>query len=230
MNHVAPSLNRKIPANGPRRSLERIGGPNNLPSRPNGLDPLEHHRNQRPRGDEVHKLPKEGTRSMLGVVPFGKLPLERHMTQSHEAKPLTLKASDDLASQRASKGIRLHKDQSTVHGFLFGCGRTAKYLTVRCGRFAMPRTKRGLRWAQQRDEREQREHVPAGRRPAAAKQAPAQPRKVALQRSWSAPHPPQADRPRPPADGCADEARPPAAPPSRSRGRSSTRGQAAWSS
>ncbi len=56
---------------------------------------------------------------MLGVMPFGKLPLKRHVAQSHKAKPLALKASDDLASERASKGIRLHEDQRTVHGFLF---------------------------------------------------------------------------------------------------------------
>ncbi len=59
---------------------------------------------------------------MLGVMPFGKLPLKRQMTQSHEAQPLALKASNDLAGQRASKGIRLHKDQSTVHEFLLGRG------------------------------------------------------------------------------------------------------------
>jgi hypothetical protein len=58
------------------------------------------------------------------------------MTQSNKPKPLALKASNDLASKGASKGIRLHKDQSTVHGFLFGCGPTAKYLTGRCERFA----------------------------------------------------------------------------------------------
>ncbi len=120
MNHVAPSLNRKIPPNRAGRSLKRIGGPNHLPSCPNRLDPLQHHRHQRPRGDELHELPKEGPLGVLGVMPFGKLPLERHMTQSHEAQPLALEASDDLASKRASKGIRLHEDQSTVHGFLFG--------------------------------------------------------------------------------------------------------------
>ncbi len=122
MNHVAPSLNGKIPPNRPRRSLKRIGSPNNLPSSPNRLDPLEHHGNQRPRGNEVNKLPKEGPLRMLGVMLLGKLPPKRHMPQSHKTKPLALKASNDLASKRASKGIRLHKDQSTVHGFLFGRG------------------------------------------------------------------------------------------------------------
>ncbi len=122
MNHVAPSLNRKIPPNRPRRSLQRIGGPNHLPSRTNSLDPLKHHRHQRPRGNEVHELPKEGPRSMLSVMPFSKLPLKRQVPQRNNPQPLALKASNDLASKRARKGIRLHKDQSTVHEFLFGRG------------------------------------------------------------------------------------------------------------
>ncbi len=46
MDHVAPSINRKIPPNRPRRSLQRIGGPDHLPSGPNRLDPLQHHGHQ----------------------------------------------------------------------------------------------------------------------------------------------------------------------------------------
>ncbi len=180
MNHVAPSLHRKIPPNRPRRSLQRISGPNHLPSSPNRLKPLKHHSHQRPRGDELHKLPKERPRSMLGIVPFSKRPLNSHMAQSHKAKSLTLKASNDLASKRASKGIRLHEDQSTVHGFLFSRGPAAR--TRRSISSKARRTKRGLRWAQRWDAREQQGHVPAGRRPAGEKQARTQPRKAAPQR------------------------------------------------
>jgi hypothetical protein len=123
MNHIPPSLHSKIPPNRPGRSLQRISSPNHLPSSPNRIDPLQNHSHQRPRSNEVNKLPKEGPRSVLGVMLFSKPPLKRHMPQSHNPKPLTLKPSNNLTSKRASKSIRLHKDQSTVHELLYGRGR-----------------------------------------------------------------------------------------------------------
>ncbi len=123
MNHIPPSLHSKIPPNRPGRSLQRISSPNHLPSSPNRIDPLQNHSHQRPGGNELHQLAKERPLSMLSVMPFGKPPLKRHMPQSHNPKPLTLKPGNNLTSKRASKSIRLHKDQSTVHEFLYGRGR-----------------------------------------------------------------------------------------------------------
>ena len=81
--------------------------------------PLQHHRHDRARGDEVDQLAEERSLGMLGVVAFGQRPLDGHVPQRDDAQALALEAGDDLAAQASREGVGLDKDQRSVHGFLW---------------------------------------------------------------------------------------------------------------
>src|SRR5580693_5787844 len=97
----------------------RIDRADQLPRGPDGVGPLEHHRHDRARGDEVDELAEERALGVLGVVTFGEIARDGHVPQGHDAQALALEAGDDLAAEAAGEGVGLYEDQSSVHGFLW---------------------------------------------------------------------------------------------------------------
>ena len=59
MDHVLPDLQREVTADRARSRLERVGRPDDLPRCRHRLVSLEHHRHERPGGDELDKPPKK---------------------------------------------------------------------------------------------------------------------------------------------------------------------------
>ena len=72
-----------------------------LPRCLHGIDALEHHRHDRPGGDEVDQLAEERALGVLGVVTFGELAVDRHAAQRDDLQALSLEAGDDLTGQPA---------------------------------------------------------------------------------------------------------------------------------
>src|SRR3954451_11913235 len=115
VDHVLADLEGEVPADRARGSLERVGGPDDLPGGHDGLVALEDHRHQRPGGDELDQLAEERLALVLGVVALGGVLREDHVLQGDDAQPLALEASDDLAGQAACERVRLDQDEGPVH-------------------------------------------------------------------------------------------------------------------
>src|SRR5215217_1683568 len=104
-----------VAADRARRGLERVGGTDHLARGHDGLVALQHERDERAAGDELHKVAEEGPLAVLGVVLFGQVALDGHVLQSHDPEPLALEAGDDLAREAALERVRLHQDERAVH-------------------------------------------------------------------------------------------------------------------
>ena len=61
------------------RGLQRVGGPDDLAGGGDRLVPVEHHRHQRPTGDEVDQLPEERLVLVLGVVLLRQVAVDGHV-------------------------------------------------------------------------------------------------------------------------------------------------------
>ena len=122
VDHVLARLDREVAADAAGRRLERVGRADHLARGLDGVLALEHHRDDRPRGDEVDELAEERALGVLGVVVLGELAGDGHVPQGDDPQALALEAGDDLAGQRAGEGVGLDEDQRSLHGFLCsGC-------------------------------------------------------------------------------------------------------------
>src|SRR5258708_1351532 len=118
VHHVGAHLDREVAANRAGGRLQGVGRADQLPRRPDGVGALEHHRQDRARGDEVDELPEERPLGVLAVVLPGKPPPDRHVAKGDDLQPLALEAGDDLAAERTGEGVGLYEDQRAVHVFL----------------------------------------------------------------------------------------------------------------
>src|SRR5271163_3219396 len=119
VHHVGAHLDREVAADAAGRGLQRIGRADQLARRPDRVAPLQHHRDERARRDEVDELAEERPLGVLGVVALRELARDGHVAQREDAQALALEAGDDLAGQAACEGVGLYEDQRSVHGFLW---------------------------------------------------------------------------------------------------------------
>src|SRR5215207_810706 len=115
VDHVGLHLQRVVAADRPWRGLERVRGADHLPRRLDRLISLEHERHQRAAGDELDQVPEERALTVLGVVPLGELPFDRHVLHRDDPKALALKPGDDLAGEAPPEGIGLYENECAVH-------------------------------------------------------------------------------------------------------------------
>ena len=105
----------KSPADRAGGGLDRVGRADQLARRGDRFGPLEHHRDQRPAGDEGDELAEERLLGVLGVVLVGDLLVGLHQLQRLDPQALALEAGDHLAGQGALEGVRLDEDQGPAH-------------------------------------------------------------------------------------------------------------------
>src|SRR5258707_5833883 len=140
VHHVGANLDREVAANRAGGRLQGVGRADQLPRRPDGVGALEHHRQDRARGDEVDELPEERPLGVLGVVLLGKLPRDRHVAKGDDLQPLALEAGDDLAAERTGEGVGLYEDQRAVHVFLCWRDRIRWVARARRDGWSVPRS------------------------------------------------------------------------------------------
>src|ERR687898_118612 len=132
VDQVRLHLEAEVAADRSRCSFDRVRDSDHLPGGGHGLVALEHHRDQRPTGDEIYELAKEGPLAVLRVVPLGELPLDRHVLHRDDREALALEARDDLAGETALERVGLDEDERAVHQPA-DCGRSR---VARAGRSA----------------------------------------------------------------------------------------------
>ena len=71
----------KSPRIEPGAASSGFGRADHLARGPDRLGALEHHRDDRPGGDEVDELAEERALGVLGVVALGELPRDGHVAQ-----------------------------------------------------------------------------------------------------------------------------------------------------
>src|SRR3954468_8426795 len=107
MDHVLADLDREVAADGSGRRLQRVRGADHLAGGLDRLLALEHHRDQRSRGDELHEIAEERLALVLGVVALGGLLVELHVLERDDPEALALEAADDLPRQPPRERVRL---------------------------------------------------------------------------------------------------------------------------
>src|SRR5688500_1362543 len=78
VDHVLPDLERVVTADRARVRLERVSGADHLACRDDRLVPLEHHRDERPAGDERDELVEERLALVLRVMLGGQVAVHLH--------------------------------------------------------------------------------------------------------------------------------------------------------
>src|SRR4051812_15799610 len=101
-----------------RRGLHGVGGAGEPAERLDRARPLDHHRDERPAGDEVDERAEERLLPVLVVVGLGDLALERAELQRDELQALALDARDHVTDEPTAHAVGLDEDKSAFgHGW-----------------------------------------------------------------------------------------------------------------